>query len=231
MHAVPDGRHDHYDCRTALLRQLFAGRRTHCSTGDRIGCGKPGARQAGRQVRAASGFHSDDHRVDGRRDRAGVMHHRPCSVVDPVLHRTVHGRDSAVGCDEPSALDHAAQRRFGEDEPCIVAVRCVRRMHVGDRQSARFHAGRDFRCARLLVHRYVRGGRRTDVPDGTDHRTEVTDAAGTRDRHDPQGIPRARDRTFQSVAGRSGRGVRARPRTFRRQDGRRRASWNRPRPM
>ena len=44
--------------------------------------------------------------------------------------------------------------------------------------------GRDFRPAGVLVHRHMRGGRRVDVPDGANHRTEVADAAGTRGRYD-----------------------------------------------
>lgn len=47
-HAVPDGRHDDYDFRTALLRQLFVGRRADGRAGDRTGRCKPDARQAGR---------------------------------------------------------------------------------------------------------------------------------------------------------------------------------------
>ena len=41
MHAVPDGRHDDYDFRAALLRQLFAGRRADGRAGDRAGRCEP----------------------------------------------------------------------------------------------------------------------------------------------------------------------------------------------
>lgn len=111
LHAVPNGRHDDHDFRAALLRQLFAGGRADGRAGDRAGRGEPGARQAGRQIRSTAGVDSHNHRVDGGGDRAGLLHHRTRAVVDPVLHSAVHGRDSAVGRDEPSTLDDAAQGR------------------------------------------------------------------------------------------------------------------------
>lgn len=114
LHAVPNGRHDDHDFRAALLRQLFACRRADGRAGDRAGRGEPSARQAGRQVWSASGFDSDDHCMDNRRDFAGILHYRPRTVMDPVLHRAVHGGDSAVGRDEPSTLDHIAQRGCGK---------------------------------------------------------------------------------------------------------------------
>ena len=49
-----------------------------------------------------------NHCMDNRRDFAGILHYRPRTVMDPVLHRAVHGGDSAVGRDEPSALDDTA---------------------------------------------------------------------------------------------------------------------------
>ena len=49
-----------------------------------------------------------DNRMDDRGDRTGFLHHRPSALMDSVLHRALHGGDSAVGRDEPSALDDAA---------------------------------------------------------------------------------------------------------------------------
>ena len=107
------------------------------------------------------------------------LHYRPRTVMDPVLHRAVHGGDSAVGRDEPSTLDHIAQRGCGKNEPRAVPIRRIRRMHVGDRQSAGIHLGRNFRSAGVLIHRHVRGDWRADVPDGAFYRTEIANAVGS----------------------------------------------------
>ena len=124
-----------------------------------------------------------------------------------------------MGRDEPSTLDHIAQRGCGKNEPRAVPIRRIRRMHVGDRQSAGIHLGRNFRSAGVLIHRHVRGDWRADVPDGAYDRAEVADPAGPRGGHDPQGVPRARGRPVQGAAGRGRGGVRAQQGACGRQDG------------
>ena len=201
LYALPHGGHDHHHRRAALLRQLLSCRRIVRGAGHCLGRREPHTGQAGRQVRSAPGVDSHHHRVGDRRDRVDHQHSIPCAGMGVVLHHAVHGGHSAVGCDEPPALDEPAQRRYREDEPRAFAVWRVRRMHVGDRQSARLDAGCDLRPAGVLVHRHVRDRRRVDVPDRAVHRTEIADAAGSRGRTDPQAVPRARSRACRGPAG------------------------------